>query len=116
MKRSWFRTRGPGPRNSPEYRAAVLDALKPYMVGEDYCRCAFCGKVFPVNMISPCHIFHKGSAEELFCEPLNIIPGDFKCHGDFDTKLTTEGRRRKIERILPGRWEELEELRAACYA
>ena len=109
-RHNWFKSTRPGPRTSPEYKAAVLEAFEPYMVGEYYCRCAFCGVVYPLNEVAPCHIFHKGGCEEMFCEPLDILPGDFKCHGNFDKK-STEARRRQIEKILPGRWEELEELR-----
>jgi hypothetical protein len=76
------------------------------MVGEDFCRCAFCDKVFSIDRIGPCHIFHAGSSLELFYSVSNILPGDFKCHGRFDAK-TTEGRERQIEAILPGRWEKL---------
>jgi len=110
LPRSWFKSTSLGPRSLPEYHAAVEVAVEPYLVDDDYCRCAFCCQVFPINEVAPCHVFHKGGCEEMFCEPLNILPGDFVCHGKFDDK-GTEARRRQIEKILPGRWEALEELR-----
>ena len=114
LKRSWFKTRGPSWRSSPEYRAAVLEAFKPYTRG-DSIRCVFSGKYYPLSEITPCHILSVGANYELRAEVLNIVPASWGAHGVYEKK-TAEGKRRAIEKVLKGRWEKLCELKRACYA
>ena len=112
VNRTWFKSRTQAWRRSDEYKAAVKEAFKPYAFGSEFYRCAFCGKIFTPDRIAPCHIFHAGTQgmyHPLAMEPKNILPGCYKCHGRFDAK-GTEGRRRQLEAILPGRWDELVEL------
>lgn len=109
MNRKPWKRKGRSWRSDPEYHAAIKRAFTPFMVGEEYCRCAFSGEVLPLNELSPCHILGAGAHPELKMDWRNILPGSFKKHFWFD-QLSPEKKKAVIEKIIPGRWEELEQL------
>ena len=75
----------------------------------DWYRCVLCGKAFPREILSPCHIVTRGAHPELKYEPKNIPPACYECHRPFEHSTRAE-KDAWIERVLPGRIELLERL------
>lgn len=103
--------------NDHIFRELVLKEYEVWPPG--YYRCAVCGRPYTQGKITVGHIKSRGANRELNYERLNAITmcdgfGTNWCHTTYENK-TEDEQRRAIEKILPGRWAELEDLKRACY-
>ncbi len=85
-----------------------MEAYKPYWVSSGV-QCSKCKRIFTLDEITASHVFSVGSCYQLKAHPRNLLPDCWRCHTAYDTSTTAE-KKKTIDRIEPGRWEELVEL------
>lgn len=98
MKPNW--------RQSPEYLTAKEIAFAPYEEDGGY-RCALgCGRV---GRMTAFHILSVGAHYSLKSKALNLLPVCMECHRSYEDS-GRDAKEATIEKILPGRMQELREL------
>ena len=94
-------------RRSAKYKRAKAEAYAPFTREDGWVMCVFSGVYYPPNEIDASHIKPVGGEwAYLRCEPKNIMPNSRLKHNWYEN-LTEREQMAEVEKIFPGREEEL---------
>jgi hypothetical protein len=96
-------------RRSAENKQAKAEAFAPFTREDGWVMCVFCKRYFPPRGqfgITESHIKSAGGWDHIKQEALNKMPNCWACH-DWYENLTEEEQMAEVEKIFPGREEEL---------